>query len=116
MPAYNFKEKFADPVEKGDKNQTIRPRRKRPTVEGDTLYLYTGMRTKKCRLLRQVTCKSVQPIAIHSSLLVMVDTEMVSIAAISDMAKADGFPSTSEFVSFFEQHYGLPFYGVLIKW
>jgi len=32
MPAYNFKERFADAVESGAKLQTIRRRRKRPTA------------------------------------------------------------------------------------
>jgi len=64
MPAYNFKERFAADVESGKKRQTIRRKRKRPTKPGDVLYLYVGMRTKRCRKLREAPCESVVSILI----------------------------------------------------
>lgn len=35
----------------GSKRQTIRARRKHPPRQGQTAYLYTGMRTKNCKKL-----------------------------------------------------------------
>lgn len=37
MPAYNFKAQFAEAVESGRKQQTLRKPRKRPTRVGDKL-------------------------------------------------------------------------------
>ena len=53
MPALNFRAEFADAVERGEKCQTIRAYRKdgRNPKPGDTLHLYTGMRTRACRRL-----------------------------------------------------------------
>ena len=64
MAALNFQKQFAPDVESGIKLQTIRAKRKNPIKEGETLYLYTGMRTKKCRKLGEVKCYSVLPFEI----------------------------------------------------
>jgi len=117
MPAYNFKAQFADDVENGRKRQTIRPKRKRKTKPGETLFLYTGMRTKKCRKLCEVVCESVTPIKIYSGLRIRVGNGWLSsIAGVGDLALSDGFKNVNEFYEFFEKQYGLPFEGELIKW
>lgn len=69
MPAINFKKQFAPAVESGEKRQTIRARRQdgRDPVAGQTLYLYTGIRTKGCRKLGEVTCKETQQITIEEN-------------------------------------------------
>lgn len=115
MPAYNFKLAFAHDVEIGVKHQTIRLNRKYPTKKGDKLSLYTGMRTKRCRLLKRAECTSVVPVEIHDT-YVTVDGERLHRDDIKALALADGFLSSAMFVSFFEKQYGLPFKGVLIKW
>ena len=118
MPAYNFQERFAPDIESGKKRQTIRPERKRPTKPGDTLYLYTGMRTKRCRKLREATCLSVQPIKIEDTFFIRLNGKVLGVPEMSDLARADGFASLSEFYDFCEEHYGIP-YDVeleLIRW
>lgn len=65
MAAINFKEEFAPDVEFGSKRQTIRKVRKNPIVAGEELKLYTGQRTKKCRLLKVARCTRVIPIVIE---------------------------------------------------
>lgn len=109
MPAYNFKAQFAQDVEFGRKRQTIRPRRKRPTVPGDTLYLNTGMRTKACRRLRTETCKIVTPIEIRAQSILFIDRSIPywSVEAY-EFAQRDGFRNAPEFFAFFEKQYGLP--------
>ena len=115
MPAYNFKERFSDTVSDGTKRQTIRPPRKRPTKVGEILYLYTGMRTKNCRLLRQSVCASITPITINKVIVLNGDV-VCSPDVANDLALTDGFDNASQLIEFFEEHYGLPFEGKLIRW
>lgn len=117
MPAYNFKKEFAPLVESGQKRQTIRQRRKRPTKVGDTLYLYTGMRTRDCRKLRETICINVKRIKITNNGVNLGNQYLyISHKEEDELAKADGFESYSAFKYFFETHYSLPFIGVLIQW
>ena len=115
MPAYNFKQQFAEAVESGKKRQTIRPKRKRPTKPGDILYLNTGMRTKSYRRLREAKCLSVASIHIDQ-LYISVDGQILSMAEKHELAQADGFTTLQYFREFFRDHYGLPCDLELIKW
>ena len=52
MVAYSLKPRFIPPILSGAKRQTIRAiSRRRHAIPGETLQLYTGMRTKQCRLI-----------------------------------------------------------------
>ena len=118
MVAYNFKAQFADDVESGKKRQTIRlQRRARP---GDRLQLYTGMRTKKCRKLRDAVCTSVQEITIkdrgYYTLAVRLNGELLPTKLARELAVADGFTDLVDFADFFAEQYGLPFQGWLTTW
>lgn len=64
MVAYSFKQRFVAPILSGAKQQTIRAHRKRHAWPEEEMQLYTGMRTKHCRLIARVTCLSVAPITI----------------------------------------------------
>jgi hypothetical protein len=107
MPAYNFKPQFVEPIQSGQKSTTIRPPRRRPTRAGDILYLYTGMRTKKCRHIGIHRCVKVEPVVIHPD---KMDMRIGGLActnrAIADIAQADGFASAKAFFQFFEKTYG----------
>lgn len=117
MPAYNFKSQFAEVVASGTKSCTIRPKRKHPTKPGDQLKLYSGMRTKQCRLLREATCTSVQSVRISAN---GIELDGVKMAASDELAlaQADGFTSVAEMLSFFSTVYdGLPIENMeLIRW
>lgn len=116
MPAYNFKARFADLVELGRKPHTIRQQRKNPTHPGDTLYLYTGMRTRACRLLRTEHCSAVIPIQIHKE-GIMLGGRCISHDQRESLAHHDGFPSWGHMRAFFDAEYGLPILGMeLICW
>jgi len=109
MPALNFQKQFTDAVESGKKCQTIRAYRKvRDPKVGDTLYLYTGMRTKQCRKLGEVECTSVE----H----VKIGRYCASMSHKDDFAQADGFDTYGAMLDWFEQTHGLPFEGLLIRW
>lgn len=126
MPAYNFQSRFAPKVRSGEKLQTIRRRRKRPTVEGDTLYLYTNQRTKNAEKLREAKCVRVLPIEIHDEseyirARVKVGLDWVNAAELDDFARADGFADADEFFQFWRDVHGLtkenPLTGFeLIQW
>lgn len=119
MPAYNFKGQFAELVEQGVKPHTIRPRRKRPTRVGETLYLYTGMRTRACRKLRIAACTRIRPIEIRTKkewLTVRLDGQLLSQADIGALARRDGFECAEAFSCFFLETYGPKFKGELIEW
>lgn len=118
MPALNFKARFAETVSRGYKRQTIRAARKdgRPSATpGADLYLYTGMRTKACRLLGTAPCTRVRLIRIDED-SVTLDDRVLSADETSALARADGLADTAEFLAFFQKLHGLPFTGCLIEW
>jgi hypothetical protein len=120
MPLLGFKSQFAPLVESGTKRQTIRAKRrdgKDPRV-GETLYLYTGLRTKQCRKLGEEICKSVEEIIIDYN-GINVSGKWLSISERDALAQADGFPSFQDMKKFFQKKPGLEdeFSGrLLIKW
>ena len=117
MPAINFQERFADLVEDHEKRQTIRPERKRPIVLSDILYLYTGMRTKRCRKLRTAVCLGTRTITITMDAVIFEECYWWGLGRfVGALANADGFDSWSEMRDWFDKRYGLPFEGVLITW
>ncbi len=131
MPALNFQKQFAAAVESGEKRQTIRAFRKdgRNPKPGDTLYLYTGMRTKQCRKLGEVICSDARELWIARAttefdcpyLLWLGRGEHQTMCSelmgqAEEMAKADGFSDWNEMVDWFDKTHGLPFEGLLIKW
>lgn len=120
MVAYNFKAQFADDVESGKKRQTIRLQRRARV--GDALQLYTGMRTKKCRKLRDAVCTAVHEITVERVgyyahfVAVQLDGELLPADLAREVAIADGFENLSAFADFFAEQYGLPFHGYLTRW
>lgn len=119
MPAYNFKAQFVSLIQSGAKTTTVRKVRKRPTLVGDRLYLYHGMRSKRCILVKTTTCAKVTPIAIYTSccsgMVILGDTEL-NPKKISTLAARDGFQDISSFLGFFAENYGPNFAGELIEW
>ncbi len=116
MPALNFQERFAELVENGEKRQTIRRVRKRPIKPGDMLYLYTGMRTKRCRKLRLARCEKVESIRIEKyGGAIISDEGWIEPAFLQAFAEEDGFDSWEEMRDWFDKQYGLPFEGALIQ-
>jgi hypothetical protein len=118
VPAYDFRERFAADVEAGWKRSTIRPKRKRrPTRPGDTLYLFTGQRTKHCRRLGEHVCRDVTPVDIGHG-WVRLGGQMLGGEQVEELARADGFADSLAFFAFFAEVYGLPLLGRMerIRW
>ncbi len=124
MVAYNFQERFVRAIELGQKRQTIR--RDRPLYGrharlGDVLQLYTGMRTGRCRLIRDdVFCTSVMPCHIEfgpDGLITEIRAGGMQVRFLKEFASGDGFNSLADMSRFFVDAYGAgPFEGVLIEW
>lgn len=114
MVAFTFKKRFADKVESGEKLQTIREKAR--AKAGDKLQLYTGMRTKSCRKLRDAVCCAVDSICITPEGPVFgqpgwwpKDKDL--------FAKRDGFPCYDAMYDFFCSEYGEEvFNGFIIMW
>ncbi len=121
MPALNFQARWADSVRTGRKRQTIRAPRKdgRDPKPGDTLYLYTGMRTKACRLLAVRRCRSARRVKITKhGVMFPFDGDQFRAGTwrADEFARADGFADFDEMLGWFREHHGLPFRGFVIHW
>ena len=118
MALIGFRRQFAPDVENGTKRQTIRAKRKRPILQGETLHLYVGLRTKSARKLLDAVCTEECAIHISDDHDVCVGCRYLTEPEKDALANADGFTGPSAFVSmmdFFEKIHGLPFWGQLIK-
>ena len=137
MPAINFKKQFVPNIKAAinkrfaKKNPTIVP--KNGTMRkgfrgkvGDTLYLYTGMRTKSCTKIGEVPCKSIQNIIITPEGYLLENNPsdfkhdlfyqyeyIHGDIKKQIIAEGDGFKNWEELADFFEELYGLP---VCLKW
>ena len=113
----NFAPEFAEDVEAGRKRQTVRKNRKRPISPGDILKLYTGMRTKHCRVLREAECTAVEQIAIGPGTVKINDT-VLGPKATESFAKRDGFFDAKAMFAWFARRYPgvTTLRGQLIQW
>jgi hypothetical protein len=132
MVAYSFDPRFEVPIVMGTKRQTIRATGKRRHASaGDTLQLYQGMRTRRCRLLATAVCVSNEPIKISfehfvvqigsragSEFTRLIGIDEAGIAALLDpFARDDGFGNFDEMRAFWLLRHGAgDFEGRLITW
>lgn len=124
MVAYSFNKQFIEPILSGRKSGTIRAHgKRRHAMSGETLQLYTGMRTRSCQLIAESQCQDVKevrlifrPTAAHDRL--WIGRETVSPAEREAFAIGDGFASWRELRAFWsENHPGVDdFSGVWIRW
>lgn len=131
MGLYNFQPQFVPFILRGEKKHTIRATRKHPDAPGKTLHLYTGLRTKKAKLLKRVTCVKVEEITIEMRLYegksvlargcifphVIIDGVDLERDELEALARRDGFSSFQEMLRFWrEPKDRLPFHGQIIHW
>ena len=105
------------------KRQTIRLPRKRPTLPGDKLIFYTGLRTKVCIKLGEAICQTVSVLRLsatdaHGIYTVMFELgDGAPVWQLDDsFAQRDGFQTADEMMNWFQKTHGLPFMGELITW
>lgn len=123
MAAYNFKPQFVDAILRAEKMHTIRAPRKRRTKVGETVHLFTGQRTKKCKLLMRAICTKVENIEIDGGWEtvsgeffghVIIDNNRIDGDELEALARSDGFSSFDEMMEFWRGR--LPFTGEIIHW
>jgi hypothetical protein len=122
MGLYNFQARFVPFIQSGNKTHTIRSIRKNPDKPGNTLHLYTGLRTKKAtRILPPVQCVKVEEIEIKDGIFgdenhasVCVDGIDLDRSERETLARRDGFPSFEAMIQFWRGR--LPFRGHIIHW
>jgi hypothetical protein len=126
MPSLNFSV-FVDLVEAGlrqYRGEDVIGRVKRQTIregerfkKGDDLYMFHGMRTKKCRRLGEAKCWAAKPIRMNDPMeevIVTVADQLLTARQCEDLALADGFDSFADMVKFFKKRF--PFKGQVVMW
>ena len=109
MVAFDFKPRFVPKIERGIKTSTIRSR---PRCQpGDVMQLYTGLRTKRSRLIKTVICESIYTFAILENDLVQCRHPDAGY-----LWRQEGFDSPKEMIGFFKDLYGFPYHGFLHQW
>jgi hypothetical protein len=121
MGLYNFQQRFVPLVLSGEKTHTIRATRANPDTPGDTLHLYTGLRTKKAKLLMRVKCAEVEEIEIKDGIFGDENHASVTIEGLrldrserEALARRDGFDNFEQMIQFWRGR--LPFRGHIIHW
>jgi hypothetical protein len=127
MGLYNFKARFAPRILDGSKTHTIRPMRAIADKPGNTLHLYTGLRTKSARLLMRVPCVKVESITmipkkrrqwdvlnLVESVTVTIEGIELSLSECEAFARRDGFENFEDMVMFWTGR--LPFKGQIVHW
>lgn len=121
MPAYNFSPEFANDVQHRRKRSTIRMSDKNAKV-GDTVYLYTGQRTKQCRSLGTSTLVALETISLHEKHVIFGGFTLRANSLLDLLARADGFKDYPDMTAWFKSKYKIdsldtaPIRGYLHAW
>lgn len=118
MVSFTFKAEFIPLIHSGDKFQTIR--RSMRCKPGETMHLFTGLRTKDCQRIGEAICQEVFPVmfrenSFHTGFNHKV-SQMDNPDELLAFAKADGFSSWEDCHQFFRNHYEFPFTGFVHRW
>jgi hypothetical protein len=121
MPTFtiNFMKAFAHAIEAGTKTSTIRKERadgRRPKV-GDTLKLYTGLRTSGTRLLLSTPATAVHGVQIDcEERSIVVDGRLLGVAEKVALAKQDGFACLEDLYGYFHEAHQGQLEGWMVEW
>jgi hypothetical protein len=111
MPLIGFKKQFAEAVKSGVKSQSIRPIGNRKYKVGDTLFAYSGLRTKYCKKLGEFKITEVGNLYFFfeqdSLLFPVVNGNALHSTEREKFAKQDGFDSWMEMRDWFVKEYGI---------
>jgi hypothetical protein len=122
MVAYSFNRRFIDRIETGTKSQTVRGGRRHHAKPGQTIQLYTAMRTKVCRKIApDAVCISSLPVTLFFGGNPVLRVEVAGREVDARyFAQADGFTDESDLAAFWRDENGVQpgdtFHGTLIEW
>lgn len=119
MGLYNFQSRFVPKILSGEKTHTIRAERAFPDKPGATMHLYTGLRTKKARLLMRRKCLRVERIKIDCTpggepVNIAIEGIWLSPSEREAFARRDGFNNFADMMEFWRTR--LPFRGHVYHW
>ncbi len=125
MGIYNFKARFAPRILDGSKTHTIRPFRANADKPGNTLHLYTGLRTKSAKLLMRVPCVKIESLTMRrierrdgvdlaDDVLVTIEGIELSRSECEAFSRRDGFENFAHMIEFWDGR--LPFTGQIVHW
>lgn len=116
MVAFNFKEEFVDKIISGEKCSTIRSTMR--CKIGDNMQLYTGQRTKKCKLIKEATCVGLADIRIGGGAIWDIIGRIGLIYPNrKPLHEQEGFKNVEDFENFFKNQYDTDLYrGYLHAW
>lgn len=131
MGLYSFQPRFVPFIRSGAKTHTIRATRKYPDKPGNTIHCFTGLRTKKAKLLGRFECVKVEEIEIQHRVEKFINPDTHQLECVEwdavriddhelcgdereNLARRDGFNNFSEMMSFWDGR--LPFSGHIIHW
>ncbi len=122
MVSFSFQPEFVTPIIDGQKIQTVRKTLR--CKYGDRMHLYTGLRTKQCKLIAVKKCAMVgrviiEPRGVSIGNAVRDDYEMLPFdSAHSDLfAMADGFLNYRAMYAWFLDSYKQEvFHGFVHRW
>ncbi len=104
-----FKERFAEPILLGTKVFTLRNNRKNQPKIGETLFMYTGLRTSECRKISdKEKLMSTQKVLIYITrgkekqidISITVDNKLLTREQVDQFVKYDGFVDRSDFAEY----------------
>lgn len=104
-----FKPRFKEPIQIGIKVFTMRKHRKVMPKIGQTLYMYTGLRTSKCELIsnteKLISTQKAWLKIVHvgyklTHLRICIDGRVLSNDEISNFVKFDGFADIYDFAEY----------------
>lgn len=118
MVSFSFQPEFVPLIENGQKIQTIRKTRR--CDDGDKMHLYTGLRTKQCKLIAIKKAVAVENVIIEPrGIIVGTPPCMMLLDPInSDMfAMRDGFLNFMRLYDWFLNQYQQEvFHGFVHRW
>lgn len=108
MPSLNFQQQFKSDILALKKPHTIRAKRKRDIKPGDTLHLFTGLRTKKAvKFAICPSCPQIQDITIayppNDTPHVILQGKRLNRRETEELAQRDGFSTSADFFEFFRK-------------
>lgn len=124
MVAYSFRPRFCLPIVEGTKGGTIRAVRKNGHAKpGDELQLYTGMRTRSCKLIARKRCIGVSRILLNferNTVLIgdEIDGAWGIVPKLDVFARFDGFDNWGDLRNFWHAENGTSEYfeGFHVRW
>lgn len=119
----NFRQQFAPLIERDEKRQTIRKTRAdgKTPKPGETVYLYTGLRTKQVRKLGERIV--VESFHVHMDLedlsarCIVSNGVRLHLGEADAFARLDGFDSALQMLQWFKKtHQENAFDGFCVRW